>query len=358
MNDYKIDPELNSVLPELSDADYKALEQSLLTDGFKGAPIMVWGDIIVDGHNRYKICKEHNIPFDVKSIEFESKEEAILWMVRQQIGRRSLTPLQRIQIVEKYRPFYKKKAEKNKSLNGGNKKSELENSTTPIAKEEKIDVRAELAKDADVSANTYARGVKILESGNKELINETMSGQKTINKAFNELKEKQAKDFCHGESRTDVVSQELPKVSEINQADTDKELKNLKEVQRKEVAQKIKEVREEYGIESAEYEEAKAEQLNVEVRINELESDCAHDTYIPNDIDTTLTQIQKRYFDFLTDFQNDVEWLSGKSFYRDDEDVSGKAHSELHNCLEKFNSISDIMQNMVIDEFGCITIKK
>lgn len=48
--------------------------------------------------------------------------------------------------------------------------------------------REKLAKDADVSTNTYSKGVKILESGNEELINETISGQKSINKAFNELK--------------------------------------------------------------------------------------------------------------------------------------------------------------------------
>lgn len=224
MDDYKIDPELNNILPELSDADYKALEQSLLTDGFKGAPIMVWGDIIVDGHNRYKICKEHNIPFDVKSIEFDSKEEAILWMVRQQIGRRTLTPLQRIQIVEKYRPFYKKKAKENQSKAGKNygvgSQKLSEKSTTPILPAEKIDVRSELAKDADVSTNTYSKGIKILESGNEELISETISGQKTINKAFNELKENQKKD-----ADKDNSSQELPKVSEVNQFDTEKELK-------------------------------------------------------------------------------------------------------------------------------------
>ena len=74
MKEYKIDPELNEVLPQLSDADYKSLEQSLLTDGFKGAPIMVWGDIIVDGHNRYEICNKHNISYEVKEIEFASKE--------------------------------------------------------------------------------------------------------------------------------------------------------------------------------------------------------------------------------------------------------------------------------------------
>ena len=77
MKEYRIDPKLNGILPELSKADYKALEQSLLMDGFKGAPIMVWGDVIVDGHNRYEICKKHNIPYEVKSVEFASKEDAI-----------------------------------------------------------------------------------------------------------------------------------------------------------------------------------------------------------------------------------------------------------------------------------------
>ncbi len=334
MKEYKIDPELNEVLPQLSDADYKALEASLLTEGYKGPPIMVWGDIIVDGHNRYDICKKHDIPYEVKEIEFASKEEAIIWMVRQQLGRRSLTTLQRIQIVEKYRPFYKKKAAKNKSLNGGNKKAVLENSTTPLSKEEKIDVRAELAKDADTSTNTYAKGVKILNSGNEELINETISGQKSINKAFNELKKS-----------VDIDKND-------NASNPDGELRNLKKVQRKEAAQKIKKVREEHGIESPEYEDAKAGQLNVEVRINELENSKSSGTK------STLTQIQKRYHDYLILFQQDIEWLSSKEFYRNDEEVSGKIYSGLQNCLEKFKSISDMIQNMSIDEFDCITIEK
>lgn len=338
MKEYRIDPKLNGILPKLSETDYKALEQSLLAEGFKGAPIMVWGDVIVDGHNRYEICKKHNIPYEVKSVEFASKEDAIIWMVRQQLGRRSLTPLQRIKIVEEYRPFYKKKAQKNKSLNGGNKKSKSENSTTPIAKEEKIDVRAELAKDADVSTNTYSKGMEILKSGNEELINETISGQKSINKAFNELKKSADTD------KSDSAS------------DSDNELKDLKEVQRKEAAQKIKKAREEYGIESPEYEEAKEEQLSVEVRINEIEN-TVRDAQT-SATESMLIQIQKGYHDYLLKFQEDVKWLSDKAFYRDDEDVSGKTHSELQNCLEKFKGISNLMENMVIDEFGGITIKK
>lgn len=336
--EYRIDPELNEVLPKLSDADYKALEQSLLAEGYKGAPIIVWGDIIVDGHNRYEICNKHNIQYEVMPVEFASKEEAIIWMVRQQLGRRSLTPLQRIQIVEKYRPFYKKKAERNKSLNGGNKIAESENSTTPLTKEKKIDVREKLAKDADVSTNTYSKGVKILESGNEELINETISGQKSINKAFNELKKSTDTDTA------EIVS------------DRNNELKDLKEIQRKEVAQKIRIAREEYGLESPEYEEAKAEQLNVEVRINEIEN-SGHDAQI-GDIESMLIQIQKRYYDYMLIFQKDIEWLSDKDFYYNEEKISGRMHSDLQNCLEKFKSISGVMEKMYIDEFGSISIDK
>lgn len=350
MKEYEIDPDLNEVLPKLSDADYKALEQSLLTDGFKGAPIMVWGDVIVDGHNRYEICNKHNIPYEVKEIEFASKEDAIIWMVRQQLGRRSLTPLQRIQIVEKYRPFYKKKAKENMSLGGKSysPKKGSENSTTLPEKNQdlenstkvpkKIDVREKLAKDADVSTNTYSKGVKILESGNEELINETISGQKSINKAFNELKKSADTD------KSD------------NASDSDNELKDLKEVQRKEAAQKIKKAREEYGIDSPEYKVAKEEQLNVEVRINEIENTVRDSQTSATEL--MLIQIQKRYHDYLLEFQEDVKWLSDKVFYRDDEEVSGKTHSELQNCLEKFKGISSVIEKMTIDEFGSITIKK
>lgn len=349
MDEYRIDPELNNVLPALSSEDYKALEQSLLTDGYKGAPIMVWGNVIVDGHNRYEICKKHNIPFEVKAVDFESKEEAICWMVRQQIGRRSLTPLQRISIVEKYRPFYKKKARENLKLaSGGDRRSEEfkknQGSQNSSKVENKIDVRAELARDADVSTDTYSKGLKILQSGDKELIGQTMSGEKTINKSYTELKKKKEKQpSIQGKDTYD--------------SDPNSELKNLKEVQRKEAAQKIKEAREKYGIDSPEYEDAKAEQLKVEVKISEIQN-SVHDSQIPSAIESTLAQIQKHYQDYLMVFQQDIEWLLNMEFYRNDEDVSSKAHSDLKNCFEKFKSIGDMMQAMSIDEFGSIVVKK
>ena len=293
MSEYIIDPELNDVLPDLSEEDYKALEQSLLTDGFKGAPIMVWGSIIVDGHNRYEICKKHDIPYEIKEVDFESKEDAIRWMVRQQIGRRTLTPLQRIKIVEKYRPFYKKKAEKNKSMNGGDKKSELQISSTPLSKDKKIDVRAELANDANVSTDTYSKGIKILKSGNDELINQTMDGEKSINKAYKELK----------------MNNNGLAVSQDNNQGIDSSIKDDKV-----------------------------------------------DRVLQNMNDTILIQLQERYKKYLSAFDDDIKWLLEKEFIRNDEEITGKVRSDLQNCYEKFKSIDYLLNNMQIDELEDNTI--
>lgn len=333
---FRIDPELNDVLPELSEEDYTALEKSLLSDGYKGAPIMVWGDVIVDGHNRYEICNKHHIPYEVKKIDFENKEEAIRWMVRQQLGRRNLSPIQRISISEKYRPFYEEKAKKNKSINGGNKKSDSQNSSTPVLEEQKIDVRAKLAELANVSTDTYSRGKKILDSGNKELIEQTLKGQKTINKAYNELKASQKKES-----------------DEKKVHDNKSELQDLKENKRKEVAQKVRDTREEYGFESPAYNEAKEEQLNVEIQINELENLSRNSESI-----SKVELIQKRYSDYLNIFQEDIQWLLSMEFYKNDEEVTSSIHSDLRNCLEKFKGIETLIKSMMVDELGCIVINK
>jgi hypothetical protein len=50
---------------------------------------------IVDGHNRYDICQEHGIPFAIMEKEFENRDEALMWMISTQLGRRNLTTYQK-----------------------------------------------------------------------------------------------------------------------------------------------------------------------------------------------------------------------------------------------------------------------
>lgn len=218
----KIDPELRDLLPPLTDDEYKQLEKNIVENGFdKNFPIMEWHGFIVDGHNRYSICKKHNIEYVVGTLGYETKDEVMEWMLDIQLGRRNLSPIQRIAVAEKYRPIYEKQAFLNKSLNGGDKKSVLQNSSTPIPKENKIDVRAKLAQTAGVSTDTYSKGKKILDSDNEELKKEVLSGEKSINAAYktlqNEKKKEQSSNSQTGEYNIEPPTIQSSQPSQKNQ---------------------------------------------------------------------------------------------------------------------------------------------
>lgn len=237
MRELKIDPELRDLLPPLTNEEYKQLEKNIIENGFdKNFPIMEWHGFIVDGHNRYSICKKHGIDYVVGTLAYETKEEVMEWMLDIQLGRRNLSPIQRIAVAEKYRPIYERQARENQRLNGGDRKSELQNSTTPIPKENKIDVRAKLAKTAGVSTDTYSKGKKILDSDNEKLKKETLSGEKSINAAYKELqnegKKTQPSDDLNGEYNNELITttSQKPKVSdEVRQICEDLKTEKSKE---------------------------------------------------------------------------------------------------------------------------------
>jgi mRNA-degrading endonuclease RelE of RelBE toxin-antitoxin system len=93
-----IDPELRDYLPKLT-ADEKArLRETLLEDGGAIDPIITWAnheDTIIDGHNRYEICTELDLPFRTKAMKFENRSDVLAWIIKHQDGRRNWTDAQR-----------------------------------------------------------------------------------------------------------------------------------------------------------------------------------------------------------------------------------------------------------------------
>ena len=59
MINLKIDPEFQSQIPPLTDDEFKQLEENILKEGKLISPLIVWGNTLVDGHNRYEIVQEH-----------------------------------------------------------------------------------------------------------------------------------------------------------------------------------------------------------------------------------------------------------------------------------------------------------
>ena len=120
-----------------------------------------------------------------------------------QLGRRNLSPIQRIAVAEKYRPIYERQAKENQSKAGGDKKSEnykktiVTNSSQSISnnKERNPTVRKILSDAAGVSEDTYSKGKKILDSDNEEFKQEVLSGEKSIDAGNKELIQKRSRFF-------------------------------------------------------------------------------------------------------------------------------------------------------------------
>lgn len=114
------------------------------------------------------------------------------WMLDIQLGRRNLSPIQRIAVAEKYRPLYEKQAKKRQSEYYGNqydKKSGLTEKLPQVQnnKERNPTTDKKLADIADVSEKTYRMGAKILNSDNEDLKKRVQSGETSISAGYKEL---------------------------------------------------------------------------------------------------------------------------------------------------------------------------
>src|SRR5699024_9320763 len=93
-----IDDDFKNLIPPLKKEEFEQLEENILKDGIRDK-LIVWDKTIIDGHNRYAIAKKHNLDFKINRLHFLSKEEAINWMLGNQLGRRNLTPQQRVDVL-------------------------------------------------------------------------------------------------------------------------------------------------------------------------------------------------------------------------------------------------------------------
>ena len=88
-------PELEKLIFPLSDEEFEQLTSNILAEGCR-EPLVIWNNnsgqyILIDGHNRYKICNTHQIDFKILIKDFETLEDVKDWMINNQLGRRNVT---------------------------------------------------------------------------------------------------------------------------------------------------------------------------------------------------------------------------------------------------------------------------
>lgn len=176
-----IDSEFKNLIPPLTAEEYSGLEASILEEGCRDA-LVVWGDTLIDGHNRYEICTRHNIPFETTELHFEDRNAVIVWIIKNQFGRRNLPAYERARLALRLKPVIAEKAKENLATHTAEGYQGLQNSAKAV------DTRKELAAAAGVSHDTIAKVEKIEAKAAPEIKEQLRTGQMSINQAYKAVK--------------------------------------------------------------------------------------------------------------------------------------------------------------------------
>jgi len=176
-----IKEELRAYIDPLTQDEFAALEHSLLNEGCRDA-LVLWGDILVDGHNRYGICRKHGLPFNtVQNTSFQSMDDVHLWMIDNHLGRRSVSDFQRGVLALRKKDILSARLAQQPEENSPDDTS----ADTPAgaAEPKRTLSRQEIARTTRVSRVTLGQSEKIQKSAAPELVDAIKSGEISINAA-------------------------------------------------------------------------------------------------------------------------------------------------------------------------------
>ena len=177
----KINNELRDLIPPLTPEEFSNLEKSIKEDGCRDS-IILWGDTIIDGHNRFDICSKNNISFNTIKKEFEDIEAVKLWMIDNQKGRRNLTDGWKFELAQKKKEILLLKGKENISSNKGG------TTTLSIVDKEAHNTRNELSKELGWATGKVAVADVVWKKASPEVKEEIKKGNKTFNEVYTDLK--------------------------------------------------------------------------------------------------------------------------------------------------------------------------
>jgi len=176
-----LNQELRSFIDPLTPVEYAALERSLLAEGCRDA-LVLWRDVLIDGHNRYDICRKHDIAFrTVQNDRFESIEDVMLWVIDNNLARRSVSDFQRGMLALRKKEIVAARAAQRAA------EAPPEEAAPAAEADEASDppwhTREDVAKAARVSANTLSQIERIRKTAAPELVDAVRKGEISVSAA-------------------------------------------------------------------------------------------------------------------------------------------------------------------------------
>lgn len=188
-----IDPEFEKLIPPLSAQEFALLREQILDKGCL-EPLIVWKTeedqrILLDGHNRYRICTEIGVRPEFRKVpNITTREQAKIWILMHQAGRRNLTDDQRAVIWNDIREARSKLAVADKMANAREAKDAgpMSAKTTDIVAPKK-DTRKEIAQEAKVPESKL-RQVQALKNADPKAYEQVRTGESSLRAARKKLR--------------------------------------------------------------------------------------------------------------------------------------------------------------------------
>lgn len=161
----------------------------MLAEGCRDA-LVLWGNLLVDGHNRYGISQKHGLPFNtVQNQACQSLDDVHLWMIDNHLGRRSVSDFQRGVLALRKKEIFsarllQKQAQQSPvALVGNDANGSVEKGVEIESAQEAGLTREAVARAARMSSATLGQIEKIQKTAAPELVSAIKSGAISINAA-------------------------------------------------------------------------------------------------------------------------------------------------------------------------------
>ncbi len=179
-------PEMADLLPPLTGEQIAALESDLLKNGCYSPIIVNENMVIIDGHNRQRLCEQHGMPYQMAVFSFEDLLEAKQWALDTQKGRRNLDKWELGKIALKLKPEVEARAKANQSAAGGDKyDTEKPLLTTLSEAVSPVNTRKELADAVGIGEVTMGKVMQIDENAPAAVKEALDKKELSINQGYN-----------------------------------------------------------------------------------------------------------------------------------------------------------------------------
>jgi N6-adenosine-specific RNA methylase IME4 len=173
LEDIKILEEYEKFVQPQTPSEFASMKESIKESGQLVPGVVNQQGVLIDGHHRYRACKELGVPFRFEVKHFPSKLDEMMFMWAVNDKRRHYTDAQRIELALQMEPYLREKAKQNQSLAGKLKRvaavkeaavTKFGKSSIIVPEKEKVNVQKDSATQAGVSKGTFDKGKHVINS--------------------------------------------------------------------------------------------------------------------------------------------------------------------------------------------------